>query len=218
MVAETLRKASLFLNPISAVYGERLRRYGAEPRGVFWKNRERQVHRLEDLVTILDSGPEGGPVSVNDLGCGYGVLFDLLAGMPAMEGGAYTGYDISSAMVAKAQSRVTDPRATFVLSAIATRPADYSFASGTYNMNLEIDTATWDEYVKASLVQLWQRTKKGLAFNMLSAQSGDRQGGLFYADAGDYADFCRRRLSPRVTVIENDPDVGWSAFVLRDPG
>ena len=67
----------------------------------------------------------------------------------------YFGYDISAEMLIEAKRQLPDPRATWIQSHIATALADFSFVSGTYNLNMEADEELWRMYVEDNLRQLW---------------------------------------------------------------
>lgn len=215
MVSDTLRRAPEFLARIAVLYGKRLERFGARPQGVLWRNAEGQKLRFDVLVRVFDPGDRRGGISINDLGCGYAALFDYLKGRPVMAGSRYTGYDICEAMVETAARRIDDPRARFVQSLVATETADYSFASGTFNLKADVGAGDWKAYVKASLAHLWTRTAKGLAFNMLSVTATRREGGLYYADGAEFLDFCAATLSPDAVLADDYPLDEWTIFVRR---
>ena len=215
MVPDILQRSPEFLAPIAVLYGHRLERFGARPPGVLWKNEDGQRLRFEILVRVVDDEGTAGGVTINDLGCGYAAFFDFLKPLPVMRGGRYFGYDICEDMVDTAKRRVDDPRVSLLQSLIATRGADYSFASGTYNLRAAVDEGEWTEYVKASLAQLWSRTAKGLAFNMLRANGGSRDDGLYYGDPQAFLDFCRDALSPDATLIDDYPLPEWTILVRR---
>ncbi len=215
MVPDILHRSPGFLAPIAVLYGQRLERFGARPLGVMWRNEDGQRLRFEILVRVVEDEGKAGGVTINDLGCGYAAFFDFLAPLPVMRGGRYFGYDICEDMVDTARRRVDDPRVSLFQSLIATREADYSFASGTYNLRADVDEGEWTDYVKASLAQLWSRTAKGLAFNMPGADGGSPEDGLYYGDPQGFLDFCREALSPDATLIDDYPLPEWTILVRR---
>jgi SAM-dependent methyltransferase len=216
MISPILKRAPEILAPIAVAYGLRLKECGHHPRGVYWKTHEGQKLRFEILLGIVDPRFDaGGGVRINDLGCGYGALFDLLKVMPAMLNGQYHGYDISEEMVETARGRIQDPRASFEQSMVANKKADYSLVSGTFNMKMDSDPAYWLDYTKESLVHLWRATERGLAFNMLSIYDKHKQSGLYYADPGHFFDFCMKNLSRNVTLMHDYPLMEWTIFVHR---
>lgn len=206
-----LQRAPALLAPVAVAYDRRLAQWGPRARGVFWRNEEGQTLRFEVLCRLLAGDP--GPLTINDLGCGYGAFFDYLATRSEIPLARFTGYDISEEMVAKARARISDPRAHFVSGLIPTEAADYSFASGTFNLNLDANAAEWKAYVQASLAYLWRFSRKGLAFNMLDGRDANSEG-LFYAEPEGFVEFCRS-LSPRVELATDYPLNEWTIFVRR---
>lgn len=204
------------LDQIAKTYSDRLARYGATANGVFWRNAEGQWLRFEKLIGVIDPCDSDGGITINDLGCGYGALFEVLWHRGFMQHSCYVGYDICRDMLHEARLRVTHPRAQFINSAVATMEADYSLVSGTFNMKLDADDKDWAHYVEASLIDLWSKTRKGLAFNMLSrSRRLLRQGDLYYADWRRYEAFCLGALSPNVTVLRDYPLAEWTIYVHR---
>jgi hypothetical protein len=209
-----LSDAPRLLAPIAVHYGAALRTYGAQPRGVFWRDTKGQRLRFEQLIGILDEDDWKGGLILNDLGCGYGAMFDFLADLPFMKDGRYQGYDITEEMVACCSQRITDPRASFEQSLRATKMADYSFVSGTYNLRLDIPDDKWMDHIQRSLVDLATVSRKGLAFNMLGAdRSKRRQKTLYYARPEPFYDFCLRVISPHVTLVTDYPLAEWTIWV-----
>ncbi len=145
MFPTILQRSPEFLAPIAILYGQRLERFGARHLGVLWKNEDGQRLRFEILVRVLEDEGKAGGVTINDLGCGYAAFFDFLEPLPVMRGGRYFGYDICEDMVDAARRRVDDPRVSLLHSLVATRAADYSFASGTYNLKADMGEGEWTE-------------------------------------------------------------------------
>lgn len=210
-----LARVPELLSPVVKAYRRRLLEFGATPQGVFWRNQTNVDKRFEVLLRIFDDAALAGEITVNDLGCGYGAFFSVLQSHPALRGSRYIGYDVCTDMLDAAEKRIRDPRATFVRSAAPTETADYSFASGTFNLKLQASERPWADYVKALLALLWQKTGKGLAFNMLDIRQKRAGDGLFYADPGDFADFCRTSMSPRLELVENYGLPDWTMLIRR---
>jgi SAM-dependent methyltransferase len=184
-------------------------------RGVGWKRADDHEFRFRLLGAILaDAGTRAGVV-INDLGCGYGALFDAFRDIPCLAGGRYLGYDINPRMLMAARARIDDPRARFIESFAATETADFSFVSGTYNIKMRADEETWLAYVEASLLDLWEKTRLGLAFNMMSSRGTARENTLYYADPLHFLAFCQDRLSPRVQLRHDYHLPEFTIFVYR---
>lgn len=202
------------LELIRRAYTYRINDCGPVANGVFWKDADGQVLRLEILLQGIEPKDLKGGITINDFGCGYGTLFDLVAEEPMMDGGAYFGYDIVEDMINTAQKRHPDPRANFFVTPVATERADYSFVSGTYNMSLGAHRALWTHYVKTSLKMLWEKTDKVLAFNMLDNNSAERLGDLYYADKREMVAYALT-LSPEVDIIDDYPLNEFTIFIKR---
>ena len=205
------------LEPVIRAYELRLKRFGNDARGVFWQNKEYQNKRFEILSHIFEPVSNYKDIVIHDFGCGYGALFNYLADKPIMENGHYIGSDMSSQMIITALQNIDDPRAEFRQHILAVDIADYTLVSGTFNMHLGQDEKEWEAYIKKSLVQLWSKTKVGLAFNMLRNDTKDKYDGLFYINGYELFDFCATHLSPNV-IIQNDspllPD--WTFYIRKD--
>jgi len=221
---ETLIRAKGLLEPVLDSYERSLAAYGADPRSAYWKDADRQVQRYQILSRLFDKADRNGGITVTDFGCGYGALFDFLKDRPVMTGSRYVGVDISAKMIDEAKRRIADPRATFIRHMILTEDTDYTFVCGTYNMSMDADPGDWAAYVRASLTQLWSRTRKALGFNMLRSDAVEQYPSLYYAEPQAFLDYCREALSPNVELFDNRPLPDWTIFIRRardgqpDPG
>ncbi|PCI37714.1 MAG: hypothetical protein COB46_13045 [Rhodospirillaceae bacterium] len=192
------------LDLIRRVFEYRLDECGPVSGGVMWKDADQQILRLEILLSAILPKDLNASISINDFGCGYGALFELISDDPMMTTGRYIGYDISGDMVNAAKAKYPDPRATFIHSPVATEPADYSFVSGTYNMDMGAPKDLWSHYVKTSLKSLWDKTNKVMAFNMLDDIEPKKLADLYYANKAEFIDFAKT-LSPDVEINYDYP-------------
>jgi SAM-dependent methyltransferase len=214
MSVRDLSDAPRLLAPIAHYFSRAVERHGATPAGVLWRDDAGQRLRFAQLGGIFDEADRRGGVTINDLGCGYGALFEFLAERPEMADGRYVGYDVCADMLAHAKRRITDPRTSFVESLRATQSADYALISGTYNLKLDVRDAEWEDYVRKSLMDTWAVSLKGLAFNMLGFdRSRPPQKSLYYADPMRFYDFCQRNLSSDVTLVHDYPLAEWTLWV-----
>ena len=215
MVSDFLKEAPKWLAPIAVMFDYQLDKCGVNAQGAMWRSKERQQMRFELLVSIIDPVDLNGGITINDLGCGYGAFFEYLQTDPIMNDSKFFGYDISEKMIEAAESLIDDPRAQFRQSLVALVSADYSFASGPFNFKMDIDETLWVKYVQESLKDLWSKSQKALAFNMLNNQHQHHQDGLYYADAAVFETFCKTELSENVTLINDYDDEEWTIFIRR---
>jgi len=203
------------LAPIALAYERRFERYGSTPKGVFWKNAEWQQQRYDIMARIFDNQALAGGLIIHDFGCGYGAFFDYLMDHPAMRASRYVGTDMCESMLEAAENRINDPRASFNLGFSATVNADYTFVSGTFNMNLGADDRIWDKYIRNSLVQLWENSRQGFAFNLLNVSTEEKHNGLYYAAPEVYIEFARTHMDLEAALIVEAPIPDFTILTKR---
>jgi SAM-dependent methyltransferase len=200
---------SELLAEVNRYYSGKIRAHGANHHGVDWNSKQGQELRFEQLCKIL---PRTEPYTINDLGCGYGALLDYLEARHAPS--RYIGIDVSEEMVAAAEQRHRcRANARFIQSHEADEVADYSMASGIFNVRLQQESELWLNYIKATLDVLNHAGRAGFAFNCLTSYSDKdkQQDRLFYADPCQLFDLCKRRYSRNVALLH---DYGLYEFTI----
>lgn len=198
------------LNEVARYYSEKLEEYGDTPRGVDWNGEESQIERFEQLCKIIDM--EASSISLNDLGCGYGALFDFLLERYTIF--SYLGVDVSEEMIRAAQSRnATYPNARFIKASAPDVLSDYGAASGIFNVRLKKTDAEWYDYLQATLDVLDRTSRLGFSFNCLTSYSDEdkKRDYLYYADPCRLFDLCKRRYSRQVALLH---DYGLYEFTI----
>jgi hypothetical protein len=199
---EPLTKVTRFMDDL-------LEKEGPTVKAVGWRTRENQQLRFAQLLRAVEIGDQ--PFTVNDLGCGLADLYGFIRdeGL-AMRG--YRGYDLSEKMLAAAGERVGED-GDLVHADRITETADYSFACGIFNKNLDTSEEKWLDYMKSVIVNLGEHSARGFAFNSLTTYVDYRDDGQFYADPADLFSFCKREISPRVVLLHDYPLWEWTIGV-----
>lgn len=195
---------------VAAYYESKIAEYGDTPRGVDWNGEESQTARFAELCKIIDSNTTY--FSLNDLGCGYGALFDYLRGKYTAF--TYLGVDVSPEMVKLAKQRnITVEGARFINSDKPDKIADYCLASGIFNVRLGRSDTEWFDYLQGNLDILDRSSRLGFAFNCLTAYSDEdkKRDYLYYADPCRLFDLCKRRYSSQVALLH---DYGLYEFTI----
>src|SRR3569832_1578106 len=131
-------KADL-LHEIANYYSEKLAQHGETPSGVDWNGEESQFLRFE-LLCIIVAIPNF--FSLNDLGCGYGALLEVIANK--YHAFSYLGIEVSEDMVQAAKQRhQNNAQARFIVSDKPDNNADYGVASGIFNVRLGCCVVVW---------------------------------------------------------------------------
>ncbi|MEI7867575.1 MAG: class I SAM-dependent methyltransferase [Candidatus Methylumidiphilus sp.] len=194
---------------LAEYYSEKLATHGETPNGVDWNSQESQVLRFEQLTKIIN---QAQGFTLNDLGCGYGALFDYLAS--CHQTFAYNGCDVSVDMIHAAITRYANkPNARFAVTSEPPDIADYSVASGIFNVRLSRGKAEWHDYLEATLDVLDRSSRWGFSFNCLTSYSdeGKMREHLYYADPCALFDYCKRRYSRHVALLH---DYGLYEFTI----
>jgi len=168
---------------------------------VDWNSDDSQQLRFSQLLGVMGVQPQE-PL-VLDYGCGYGALAQRLiaAGAPFR----YVGFDVCTPMVVQAREQVRDPRCVFTDRESELPVADYTVASGIFNVRLEASEEQWQAHVVKTIGTLARHSSQGFAFNMLTryADAEKLRDYLYYADPGEYFKLCKESWSRNVALLHH---------------
>lgn len=199
------------LQEVNSYYSSKVKDFGATPKGVDWNGSDSQRVRFEQLLKVIPSNAQV-PVSLNDFGCGYGALLAFIE-----EQGRevdYHGFDLSPAMIdAARQAHPSSPAAQFEVASACSRIADYSVASGLFNVRQSTTPEEWQQYIAGVLGALDASSRQGFAFNCLTSYSDAeyKRDYLYYGDPCFYFDYCKRTFSNQVALLH---DYGLFEFTV----
>ena len=199
---------------VDQYYSDKIMTHGATARGVDWNSLESQNLRFEKLLQVCNFQT---PYSINDYGCGYGALVDSLRikGIPF----GYRGFDLSQAMLTQARGLYPGLECDFTHEESGLRIADYTVASGIFNVKLQASDEEWKEYMAATVDKLANFSAKGFAFNVLTLYSDAerRRPDLYYADPLYWFDTCKRKYSRYVSLLHDYPLYEFTILVQKVP-
>jgi hypothetical protein len=175
---------------------------------------ESQRMRFDQLLKICECRT---PFTVNDYGCGYGALADYLHEncYPV----SYCGFDVSSRMIATARALHSAlSQVAFVNDESGLTPADYTVASGIFNVKLETSATEWEAYMLQTLQTIYCLSRKGFAFNVLTKYSDPEfmRPDLYYADPLVLFDYCKSKFSTFVSLIHDYPLYEFTILVRKE--
>lgn len=203
------------LTEVAEYYSSKLQQYGETPQGVDWNGEQSQTIRFRQISKIIDASV---PFSVNDLGCGYGALYDFLESRHAPF--SYCGIDVSEDMIRAARQRyVNKDQIRFLVSDRPDQIADYAVASGIFNVRLETGNDEWKSHIEATLDVLNDSSRLGFAFNCLTSYSDPdkMRPSLYYADPCALFDLCKRRYSKDVALLHDYGLYEFTILVRKQP-
>jgi SAM-dependent methyltransferase len=167
---------------------------------VDWSSAGSQLLRFAQLLKFVEW--DGAPALL-DYGCGYGALAKQLCATD--EAFSYTGFDLAGEMIVAAREQVADARCTFTSEESELGVADYTVASGIFNVKLDAGEDAWHDYVVATLDRIASLSGRGFAFNMLTRYADPplMRGDLYYGDPGRYFHHCKERYSREVALLHD---------------
>jgi SAM-dependent methyltransferase len=191
-------------------YDATIAQHGPVPAGVDWLDLRTQRLRFSRLLRVVPQGHAGRSFSLNDFGCGYGALLDFVAEKLPASVVDYCGIDLAPGMIRHARS--LHPGARFTCAQRSPRTADYTVASGVFNVRLENDDKAWGRYVRDTLRHFVRTSTRGIAVDFLAPRPSwsHGSGALFRPDPQPLVHFLEN-LGARVTL---DADYGLPEFTL----
>ena len=197
------------LENINHYYTDKIKIYGATPKGVDWNGEESQFVRFEQLSKIINKDI----FSINDIGCGYGKYFEFLQNR--FSNFNYYGFDLSQEMINNAKSLYSNMGGGFmqVDNLKNIEKADYSVASGIFSVKMEHNESEWLSYILDTLEKMNDKSNNGFSFNMLTKYSDKEymKDNLYYADPLFIFDYCKRNFSKQVALLH---DYGLYEFTI----
>ena len=202
------------LENINHYYTDKIKIYGATPKGVDWNGEESQFVRFEQLSKIINKDI----FSINDIGCGYGKYFEYLQNR--FLNFNYYGFDLSQEMIKNAKSLYSNKGGGFmqVDNLKNIEKADYSVASGIFSVKMEHNESEWLSYILATLEEMNEKSIKGFSFNMLTKYSEKEymRDDLYYADPLFIFDYCKRNFSKQVALLHDYGLYEFTILVKKD--
>jgi SAM-dependent methyltransferase len=202
------------LNKVGKLYTDSLKEHGVDSKAVGWNDDDGQLLRFDKLVELIEQKDE--EFTVNDLGCGYGAMFEYLErnNFNIYE---YNGYDISEEMLKSAKEHIGDSgKVELYKNPKLATIADYSFVSGIFNVKFDGDNDSWKQFIEITLNDLNENSTKGFAFNVLTSYVDYKEPNLYYADPMYFFDFCKRNFSNKVSLLHDYDLWEWTILVKKD--
>jgi hypothetical protein len=127
----------------------------------------------------------------------------------------FQGVDISAEMIERARNRLSGAAADLVVGSTLEKQADYSFASGIFNVPSSHDDAVWRDHILGTLKNLAGHSRRGFAFNLLSTYVDWRADNLYYGEPLFFFDYCKRNISRHVTLLHDYGLWEWTLIVRK---
>lgn len=195
------------------IYGKNFSENSSGPDATFNQSESRQLLRYEKLFSWL-SFPRHN-LSVFDVGCGVGELYDWLD--CRVKNLTYYGSEVVPEMVMEANSRI--PSATVyemdILAQDNLPTADVYCLSGVLNFHGGISENDWLHYCEEMILKMYKASTVGVCFNGLSTAADFYNKDMFYSSPGQWFDYLTANCS-RFCGIKSDYALfEFSAYALK---
>ena len=174
---------------LNRTYRNRLANQGKTAQGVFWRSQTSQIARFDALPSLVHQIAPQKPVTIADIGCGYGAMLAFINKTPAYAQTVYHGVDINRAMIAACHQTFSTKNALFTIGDAPPKLVDFCVFSGTFNLTHSDDPDLWMDYIFICLDRCMERARYGLVLNFLCASQAKIESQIFDADR---AAFIRR--------------------------
>lgn len=187
------------LDRVARYYEERVREFGATPWGVDWPCEPTQHLRFVQLLKVAGRRRR---FTLNDLGCGYGALLPFVRERIGA-GVDYVGIDVAAGMIERAGA-LHARQGRFRVASTLPRVADFTVASGIFNVQLGHSRSAWSAFVRGVLREMHRASRIGFAANFMVPPLRGQVPleGLYRTRPAPWVAFCRREFAAHVEVLE----------------
>ena len=181
---------------LNRTYRNRLANLGNSAQGVFWRSQTSQIARFDALLSLVHKLAPQKPVTIADIGCGYGAMLAFINKTPAYAQTIYHGVDINRAMITACHQTFPEENALFTIGKAPPKLVDFCVFSGTFNLTHSNDPDLWMDYIVTCLDRCMERAHYGLVLNLLCAQKAKIENQIFYADRGAFIRRAEAMIGP----------------------
>jgi len=185
-------------------YEKCLNKYGDTSRGVDWPNKHDASTRYDVMIDITKSEKKLTKHTLLDFGCGAGHLLEHIK-KRNIKDLRYFGADISSRYISLCKMKY--PHETFYVIDLMEKDLpqkyDYIIANGVFTEKLSLSSKEMSYFFIKIIKKLFNSSKKGLAFNVMSSLVEWERDDLFHVSMGKVAKLIKEHLSDNF-VIRND--------------
>lgn len=173
-----------------------------------------QLYNFNALIKLSDmAGVSLKNASVLDVGCGTG---DFSAFLRKKGIKSYAGIDIYEPSLKEAKDMY--PNELFIqgdlLEDVIKETFDFAFSSGTFTIKISADNY---DFLQAMVEKMWQMTRVGLAFNVLTDDDRDPDTDLFFYNPSEVLARCMDVAPEAVIGAEVTPHVSQiHVYMYRD--
>ena len=181
---------------LNRTYRNRLANRGYTAQGVFWRSLTCQIVRFVAVLSIVLQLALQKPVTIADIGCGYGAMLAFINKTATYASTIYHGVDINRAMIAACHQTFPDVNEIFTIGNVPPKSVDFCVFSGTINLTHSENPDLWMDYIIVCLERCMARARYGLVLNLLCAPKAKIESQIFYADRAAFINRAEAMIGP----------------------
>ncbi len=181
-----------------------------------WGSTEAQFARFDIIKRIMEDHNNANAYcnyDVLDVGCGFADF------STKMNDGCYHGIDVLQEMIHIATTErpltTSEVEVADIINYNPQRNFDYVVASGPFNLNQGDTNKQNDDYLFTRLKRMWDLSRKGIVFNLLSQNSKQKLSGLCYRSAMHVYHYLSMTMSNKILVDHSYMDNDFTIGVFR---
>ena len=196
-----------------------LDRYGDCYLGVGWTKRQEDADTRYRVMLDVLAGERCWPATLLDFGCGASHLYEYLKAHQRADI-IYSGLDVSPKFLALSRGKF--PHLTFyeldLLEDDGDLPMfDYVVMNGVFTVKRDLSFEAMLDYFQRLVLRVFAKTRKGLAFNVMSKRVDWEREDLFHLPFETLASFLAQEVS-RHFIIRHDYGLyEYTTYVYREP-
>lgn len=202
---------------IVSYYESCLDRYGDSHKGVDWPDERDAQTRYEvmlGLIPVLDT-----KVSLLDFGCGASHLYQFILDN-RYDHIDYSGLDLSRKFIELSQKKF--PSVPYYCLDILEQPQqlpsfDYVVMNGVFTAKFSLTYDEMSSYFKRLLPCVFEKTRVGLAFNVMSPNVGREQKKLFHFPLDEVSNFLVRCVTRNFVVRHEYGLYDYTVYLYQQP-
>lgn len=188
---------------IAEHYNNCFTQFGDNHLGVDWPKLEDTFTRYKIMYELIKESSDFN-MSILDFGCGLGHFYEWIKSNNYSHLD-YHGLDINKSFYEHCKNKFTDVdfyhKDLLVDDDIPT--FDYVICNGVFTEKRELTQEEMMNFLKSVLKKLWDKTNKGIAFNLMSKHVDWERSDLFHVSIDEIGWFLKENLS-RHFIIRND--------------
>ncbi|MBN1909682.1 MAG: dTDP-4-dehydrorhamnose 3,5-epimerase [Pirellulales bacterium] len=193
-------------------------KHGPTARGVDWGAEEDVRLRYDKMLEVIEPSAREAdrPVSLLDVGCGYGGLLEH-----ARQRGLtldYTGIDVAENLIAYAKVNMPEGRFLHgdVLVWNTAERFDYVVCNGILTQKLSASILDMNRYARAVLERMFALCRRGVAANVMSNRVNFMVENLYYASPVEMLSYCLDHLTRRARLDHAYPLYEYMIYLYRE--